>query len=150
MTDLIEVKTADLAGEALGWAVGIAEGLELHLEPPHYGNGWLVFSIYRGEVTERCKRWNPWEDWALGGPLIEKYKVSLSPPTSAVHRNFGYMDKRNGYYESGFWGSTIFGRERKHRRTAFNHPDNPLIVAMQAIAQFELGDTVQVPKVLAP
>ncbi len=34
--------------------------------------------------------------------MIEKYQVSLSPPTSAVHRNFGCMDKRNGYYESGF------------------------------------------------
>ncbi|TRZ56251.1 DUF2591 domain-containing protein, partial [Pseudomonas alloputida] len=28
MTDLIEVKTANLVGEALGWAVGTAEGLD--------------------------------------------------------------------------------------------------------------------------
>lgn len=148
MTDLIEVKTADLVGEALGWAVGKAEGLNLELVPPQYGNSWRVFARYQGQAIEHTKRYNPWEDWALAGPLIEKYKVSLSPPTSAVHRNFGYMDKRNGYYESGLWGSTIFGKERKHRRTAFHHPDHPLIVAMQAIVQFELGDTVQVPKEL--
>ena len=36
MTDLIEVKTADLAGEALGWAIGKAEGLDLQLAPPGY------------------------------------------------------------------------------------------------------------------
>ncbi|RFQ00669.1 DUF2591 domain-containing protein [Pseudomonas putida] len=149
MTDLVAVKTADLAGEALGWAVGKAEGLDLQLAPPDYnGVPWRVFALYRAAVTERTERYNPWEDWALAGQLIEKYKVSLSPPTSAVHRNFGYMDKRNGYYESGFWSSTIFGKQRKHRRTAFHHPDNPLIVAMQAITQFELGDTVQVPKEL--
>ncbi|WP_448196648.1 DUF2591 domain-containing protein [Pseudomonas putida] len=148
MTDLIEVRTADLTGEALGWAVGKAEGLDVLLAPPQYGNPWRVFARYQGQAIEHTKRFNPWEDWALGGKLIEKYQVSLSPPTSAVHRNFGYMDKRNGYYESGLWSSTIFGKERKHRRTAFHHPDNPLTVAMQAIAQFELGDTVQVPKEL--
>ncbi|QLJ16744.1 DUF2591 domain-containing protein [Pseudomonas putida] len=150
MTDLIEVKTADVAGEALGWAVGKAEGLDVFLAPPEYGNPWRVFARYSYTVTEHTKRYNPWEDWALGGKLIEKYQVSLSPPKSAVHRNFGYMDKRNGYYESGFWSSTIFGKERKHRRTAFHHPDNPLTVAMRAIAQFELGDIVQVPKELIP
>ncbi|UJW24741.1 MULTISPECIES: phage protein NinX family protein [Pseudomonas] len=150
MTDLIEVKTADLAGEALGWAVGMAEGLELELEPPHYGTAWRVFARHRYTVTEQAKRFNPWEDWALAGPLIDKHKVSLSPPASAVHRNFGYMDKRNGYYESGFWSSTIYGKERKHRRTVFHHLDNPLTVAMQAIVQLELGDTVQVPKELMP
>lgn len=146
MTDLIEVTTAELVGEALGWAVGKAEGLDVFLAPPEYGNPWRVFARYSYMVTEHTKRYNPWEDWALGGKLIEKYQVSLSPPKSAVHRNFGYMDKRNGYYESGFWSSTIFGKERKHRRTTFHHPNNPLIVAMQAIAQFELGDTIQVPK----
>lgn len=148
MTDLIELKTADLTGEALGWAVGKAEGLDVLLAPPQYGNPWRVFARYQGQAIEHTKRYNPWENWALGGQLIQKYQVSLSPPTSAVHRNFGYMDKRNGYYESGLWSSTIFGKERKHRRTAFHHPDNPLTVAMQAIAQFELGDTVQVPKEL--
>lgn len=146
MTDLIEVTTAELVGEALGWAVGKAEGLDVFLAPPEYGNPWRVFARYSYMVIEHTKRYNPWEDWALGGKLIEKYQVSLSPPKSAVHRNFGYMDKRNGYYESGFWSSTIFGKERKHRRTTFHHPNNPLIVAMQAIAQFELGDTIQVPK----
>ena len=148
---LEEVKTADLSSEALGWAVGKTEGLDVYLEPPGYnGVPWRVFARYGGEAIEHIKRFNPWEDWALGGTLIEKYQVSLSPPASAVHRNFGYMDKRNGYYESGLWSSTIFGKERKYRRTAFHHPNNPLIVAMRAIAQFELGDVVQVPKELIP
>ncbi|MCP8349327.1 DUF2591 domain-containing protein [Pseudomonas sp. FBF18] len=150
MTDLIEVKTADLVGEQLAWAVAKAEGLDVHVAKPHYGAPHRVFVNYRGEATERCERYNPHESWTLGGELIEKHQVSLSPPTSAVHRNFGYMDKRNGYYESGLWSSTIFGKERKHRRTAFHHPKKPLVVAMQAIVQLEFGDTVQVPKELMP
>lgn len=91
------------------------------------------------------RNWMPSTDWGQGGPLIEKYGVLLSPPSSFVHRNFGNFDKRNGYYESGFWGATIFGKERKHRRTSFHHETEPLIPAMRAIVQFKLGDVVSVP-----
>lgn len=142
MVDMIEVKTADLIGPALDYAVAVATGYYMQENLRHLGPVT--------HDTRDPEAWRPSANWAHGGPLIEKYKVMLSPPTSAVHRNFGYMDKRNGYYEAGGWGSTIFGKERKHRRTAFNHPDSPLIVAMRAIVQFELGDTVQVPKELMP
>lgn len=37
MTDLIEVKTADLQGWQLAWAVAIAEELDPYLVGPHYG-----------------------------------------------------------------------------------------------------------------
>ena len=34
MTDLIELKTADLVGEALAWAVAKAERLDVHVAKP--------------------------------------------------------------------------------------------------------------------
>ncbi|WAH56601.1 DUF2591 domain-containing protein [Pseudomonas silvicola] len=148
--DLIEVNVATLSGEALGWAVGKAEGLDVLLASPVYGNPWRVFVRYTGEVTIREVRYAPQDSWADGGPLISKYRVLITPPNEMVHRNFGPFDKRNGYYESGLWGSTIFGKERKHRRASFHHQDSPLTAAMRAIVQFELGDTVQVPKELIP
>ncbi len=139
MTDLIEVKTADLAGEALGWAVGMAEGLTLHLEPPQYGNGWRVFAIYRGEATERCERYNPWEAWALGGPLIEKYQIALVPEahdgmegTELSERWFGDV-----YYSGGDQYTT-------------EHCSTALIAACHAVVATVFGDTVQVPKELIP
>ncbi len=74
MTDLIEVRSTNLSGEALGWAVGKAEGLDVHLEPPGYnGVPWRVFARYQGQAIEHTKRYNPWEDWALGGLLIDKH-----------------------------------------------------------------------------
>lgn len=138
--EMIEVKTSDLIGPALDWAVAKAEGLDCGLWKKGSAPGYCVII----KSTFFC----PATKWSDCGPLIEKYKVLISPPTSSIHRNFGYMDKRNGYYESGFWSSTIFGAERKHRRTAFNHPDSALVVACRAIAQFQLGDTVSVPKEL--
>jgi hypothetical protein len=128
MTDLKEVKTADLAGEVLGWAVAKAEGLDVFLAPPEYGNPWRVFARYRYSVTEQTKRYNPWEDWSLGGPLIEKHMVSLHCPQSADGVWAGWRITGNGEFcQAG---------------------DSPMIAACRAIVADKLGDTVQVPNEL--
>lgn len=127
MTDLIEVKTTDLAGEALGWAVGKAEGLDVFLAPPEYGNPWRVFVRYRAKVTERTERYNPWEDWALGGLLIQKYRVGF------------------GLYSDSFFAVTGLD-DTPGDADGLTH----LVAACRAIVAAKLGDTVQVPKELMP
>lgn len=132
------VKVSELQGAALDWAVKQAIGAidepgHIVQFPEWYPSSWMM-GVYR-----------PSRDWDHAGILIKKCNVMLSPPTSAVHRNYGYMDKRNGYEEAGFWGTTIFAKERKHRRAAFHHKHDPLIPAMQAVVQFELGDEIDVP-----
>jgi hypothetical protein len=134
MTDLIEVKTADLAGEALGWAVGKAEGLDLQLAPPGYnGVPWRVFARYRGEAIEHTKRYNPWEDWALGGHLFDKHCKGfgmLQDGTDSRYRAFAY-NRPTGFSRLA-GGPTI------------------LIAGCRAIVALSIGDTVQVPKELMP
>ena len=132
MTDLIEVKTADLTGEALGWAVGKAEGLNLELVPPQYGNPWRVFARYQGQAIEHTKRYNPWEDWALGGELIEKY--------AAMVRGFP-----NQMYQT-----LAIARVRISGALAWRSGKTPLIALCRAIVAAKLGDTVQAPKELMP
>ncbi|WP_225785696.1 DUF2591 domain-containing protein [Pseudomonas sp. Marseille-P9655] len=130
MTDLIEVKTADLTGEALGWAVGMAEGLELELEPPYYNTSWRVFARHRYTVTEQAKRFNPWEDWAVGGPLLQKHNVSLHCPQK----------------DWDYWAAWITDNGKDVAQGA----DLPLPAACRAIVAHRIGDTVQVPKELMP
>ncbi|MNE07139.1 hypothetical protein D3C76_211130 [compost metagenome] len=133
MTDLIEVKTPDLVGEALGWAVGKAEGLDLQLAPPGYnGVPWRVFARYRGQAIEHTKRYNPWEDWGLGGALIERY--------AAMVRGFP-----NQMYET-----LAIARVRIDGALAWRSGQTPLIALCRAIVATKLGDTVQVPKDLMP
>ncbi|WP_313300230.1 phage protein NinX family protein [Pseudomonas sp.] len=122
MTALIEVKTADLVGEALGWAVGTAEGLDLFLAPPEYGNQWRVFARCQGQVIEHTKRYNPWEDWALAGLLLDKHHISLIYAFEEYEALIGMTG--SGYHAS----STI--------------------AVCRAIVAANLGDTVQVPKEL--
>lgn len=128
MTDLIEVKTADLQGEALGWAVGKAEGLDVLLAPPQYGNPWRVFARYQATATEHTKRHTPWQDWALAGPLIEKNMVSLHCPQSTDDVWAGWVITDKGEFCQG--------------------GDSALIASCRSIVAAKLGDTVQVPKEL--
>lgn len=133
MTDLIEVKTADLSGEALGWAVGKAEGLDLHLEPPGYnGVPWRVFARHRGDVTEQSKRYNPWEDWALGGPLVETREITIQPSAWDWQRK------------------CVLWRGQQEDENRFFEHVTPLVAAMRAVAHARLGNTVNVPKELMP
>jgi len=125
MTDLIEVKTADLVGEQLAWAVAKAEGLDVLLAPPIYGNPWRVFVRYTGEITIREVRYNPWEDWAIGGPLIQKYRVGFGLYSDSFFAVSG-LDDTPGDAD----GSTH------------------LIAACLAIVDAKLGDIVQLPKEL--
>ncbi len=128
MTDLIEVNVANLSGEVLGWAVGKAEGLDVFLAPPEYGNPWRVFARYQGQAIEHTKRFNPWENWALGGPLIEEHMVSLHCPQSTDDVWAGWVITDKGEYcQAG---------------------NNALIAASRAIVAAKLGDTAQVPKEL--
>jgi len=128
MTGLIEVRAAELAGEALGWAVGKTEGLDVFLAAPEYGNPWRVFARYRGQATEHTKRYNPWEDWALGGLLIEHHMVSLHCPQST----------------DDVWAGWVITEIGKYCRAG----DSALIAACRAIVSAKLGDTVEMPKEL--
>ena len=130
MTDLIEVKTADLTGHALDWAVAQAEGLEVFLVGPQYNVPWRVFWKKRGQALQWDVLYNPHEDWALGGPLIEKY--------AAMVRGFP-----NQMYET-----LAIARVRIDGALAWRSGQTPLIALCRAIVSAKLGDTVQVPKEL--
>lgn len=125
MTDLIEVKTADLVGEPLAWAVAKAEGLDVQLEPPQYGNPWRVFVRRVGEAITRLERYNPPQDWAMGGPLITKYRI-------------GFAIYPDDYF------AAIGVNEHSGADVGATH----LIAACRAITCARLGNTVQVPKEL--
>lgn len=127
MTDLIEVKTADLVGHALDWAVAQAEGLEVFLVGPQYNVPWRVFWKKRGQALEWDVLYNPHDDWGLGGKLIEKYRVGF------------------GLYSDYFFAVTGLD-DLPGDADGSTH----LVAACRAIVAAKLGDTVQVPKELMP
>lgn len=132
---LVEVKTAELTGPALDWAVAKAIGYQMIEVPPDlHGNNagevlaptGLIESGYRWPNVGRvhaaafCKNWSV--DWAQGGPLIDKHDVWLSDDE----------------------GACVASCPPHAGRFVVEGGTN-LIAACRAIVVKELGDVVQVP-----
>lgn len=63
--EMVKVRTSDLIGAALDWAVAKAQGVEIELPCSD-----VVWAKYAGVYS-------PSTDWSQGGPLIEKYGVAI-------------------------------------------------------------------------
>lgn len=66
MSQFVEVKTADLVGPALDWAVGVAEG-----NPMRVPVSDVVWSDWHGSYA-------PSINWTQGGPLRDKHRVDIT------------------------------------------------------------------------
>jgi hypothetical protein len=121
MIQMIEVKTAELSGPALRWAVAQAEGLEVTIHPPAYGNG------HRLAVNGRTEAYRPDMDWSQSGPLIEKHRIGF------------------GLYPNAYFACTGLN-DCGGEASGPTH----LIAACRAIVSAKLGETVAVPAELLP
>lgn len=71
--------------------------------------------------------------WHHGGPLIQHYNISLSPPQSRVHRNGG---RQPGWGESGMWTCTSWTlRNAAGKRCLSYDKHRPLVAAMRLIVE---------------
>lgn len=112
------MKTAELQGAALDWAVARVEFV-----------GTLPLRIVSGVIyTVEGDNWNPSTDWALGGPIIEREKIGVNPE---------YLPC------SGWVSDTKTISEKTHQ-----HGPTPLIAAMRCYVASVLGDTVDIPEEL--
>ncbi|MBD1601959.1 phage protein NinX family protein [Pseudomonas typographi] len=127
MSDFVEVKTQDLEGAALDWATGISAGHQMKLFSR--AESGVFIPDAKGFVKEL---WKPSADWSQGGPLIEKYGVSLdciAPLNSWEAFVWGGPSACNGFIAEA---------------------ETPLIAACRAIVASVMGDTVSVPRELLP
>jgi hypothetical protein len=74
-------KVCDLEGALLDRAVAKAEGLTM--EHANFGEGWVVIvpdqgAYFIGTPPGKTRRYVPSEDWALGGPIIERERIATA------------------------------------------------------------------------
>src|SRR5574340_1171468 len=130
------MKTSELSGPALDWAVGQCPG------------EWPVL-IYLGHVFlregerevvedhatvllwQRSERWSPSTDWAQGGPIIERERLHLCP----------VIDVDDKGYKWGAWVDVPPFRDKWFGPT-------PLVAAMRCYVASKFGDEVDVPEEL--
>lgn len=115
--ETVTLRTCDLIGAALDWAVAKTQGVEIELSGSD-----VVWAKYAGVYS-------PSTDWAQLGPLQHEHAVALKPADE-------YIQYGN------YWDAEMIGRNCD-RFFAFG-PD-PLIAACRAIVSAHLGDSVDVP-----
>ncbi len=128
------MKVSELTGVQLDWAVATAEG----------GVGFIYDGItwsftLRGELKVLAKGWAasmmfcPSTDWAHGGPIIEREKVTLS------------YDEDGQTYSAYV---SLFRQRGMSNRTRWRSGPTPLIAAMRCFCASRLGDEVDIPQEL--
>ncbi len=119
------MRTDELTGAALDWAVAKCEGLEVYIDD---GMVRLV-----GQPFDRKYAfWTPSTDWEQAGPIIEREKIEI---TKGNPLYFPEGNEKGDYYED-LW---IAGKY---------HGQTPLIAAMRCYVASKLGDEVEIPEEL--
>ena len=129
---MIEVKTAELIGPALDWAVAMAEGAK----PERPQDGQVSFGgvhMLCGVRKHRLRGeydYSPSTDWSQGGELIEKYAVKIE------------------HFPSETIASKANARIAMHSTAYWQSGPTPLVALCRAIVAAKLGDAVSVPEEL--
>jgi hypothetical protein len=116
----MKIKTSELIGPALDWAVAKCEGFKYELYE-HNRKKWEN-GLYRP------RHWQPSTDWAQGGPIIEQERIDIG-------WNFG--------------GESCEARCYLIDEMAPMYGPTPLIAAMRALVQRKLGDEIDIPEQLS-
>ena len=121
------MKTSELIGPALAYAVGIAEGYKVE-----YWHTKSVAILSAG--IPRGVPWNPHTDWSQGGPIIEQELIRVIAPTVrgvdwVARIKQPLLLNMNGWFEKS--------------------APTPLIAAMRCYVASKLGDEVEIPEELA-
>jgi hypothetical protein len=125
---MTKIKTSELDGAALDWAVAKCEKLRLS----GASLGFLVKKYGRYAVRHegRGACYCPTENWSQGGRIIEREGIFFSPlPDNGIR---AYIFRDGQYlYLTDCWG--------------YDTPITRLIVAMRCYVASKLGDEVEVP-----
>lgn len=118
----MKIKTAELTGAALDWAVATANG-----DYPQWDAEWEVFYAANGDDMDYST------DWAQGGPIIEREMIQLTPKCM-VNPLHGWAAAFRSFDED----DDVYALHRMRGKT-------PLIAAMRCYVASKLGDEVDVP-----
>jgi hypothetical protein len=121
----MKVKTSELTGAALDWAVAKCEGYQAV-----FTDGTIRPVFRKAQAVEAT--WPEYStDWAQGGPIIERKKISIIEECD------------------GTWMGSIGGCTDLDTPLYQEHGLTQLISAMRCYVASELGDEVEMPEELA-
>jgi len=122
------MRTSELTGAALDWAVAKCEGHKVFIKHAP------LQVMYTPERKRSWYIYRPSTNWAQGGPIIDREAIALSPMPDGLCRAYAADGTR--------WapnGDEVFNW--KHKQQGYH----PLIAAMRCYVASKLGDEVEIP-----
>jgi len=132
----MKVKTRELEGVALDWAVAVAEGAENLRENPHRFDKRLIARLAGRTVYMKDFRFST--DWAQGGPIIEREITMMFK-----HLADGWTAQIRHEKEH----PSLVKRKVTTGWTNASGP-TPLIAALRCFVASKVGDEVEIPDIL--
>jgi hypothetical protein len=114
----MKVKTADLIGRPLSYAVAICYGLEVD------ENSVPIWFDDDGLDAPRVE-FSPWEKWYQGGPILDREEIGFAK-----------------YGPNGSWKAVIGATPRGTP----HYGPTPLIAAMRCYVASKLGEEIEIPE----
>lgn len=128
----MKIKTSELEGAALDWAVAKAEGVRTYIAPyQHTMTGLCILDADLVDMeTDGSQELRYSRDWSQGGPIIERMEIGIKrhAPCSAG-REWEASPSTTAKGAGGRWG----------------YGPTPLIAAMRCRVASKLGDEIEVP-----
>jgi len=116
----MKIKTSELTGAALDWAVAKCEGLYGHIK-----RDGVIYTHANGTWYHD---WEPSIRWGQAGPIIEREKIDVIADPNGKDVWMGRLYQNRAEYKA--FGPT------------------PLIAAMRCYVASKLGDEVEIPEEL--
>ena len=128
----MKCKVQDLTGPALDWAVAKCEGYFAKSPAHKYDGTWIkgadFLKMHRAD--EHGVHWtHSSTDWAEGGPLIEREKITLDV-----------------FDPTGDWRASVY--KMKNDEIVGGEGTTPLIAAMRCYVSSKLGEEIEIPEEL--
>ena len=124
----MKIKTQNLAGRQLDWAVAKALNIEVMI----FAGRYVVLKPDGRDCS--CKVFAPSLNWSQGGPIIEREGIETAPR---------YTDDCKTI--TG-WTAMMFNDARNPRPLIVQRGDSILVAAMRCITLAVLGEEVEVPE----
>lgn len=118
------MKTSDLTGAALDWAVAKCEGVRL-------SGASLSYQVEtHGTVSRGSAPYAPSQDWGIAGPIIEREWLDVTPWPNESEESYRWQCRQHDSIDTCAFGQT------------------PLVAAMRCHVASKMGDVVEVPNEL--
>jgi hypothetical protein len=137
-----KIKTAELTGAALDWAVAKCEGYGATIKPSG------VVYVHPDGTWHHNGNWRPSTNWAQGGPIIECEGIGiLFDSGSACRKPSWFATPDDQSTRCSYEGEQFDPCFMVDEHAGIRGP-TPLIAAMRCCVASKLGDEMEIPKEL--